>query len=260
MFYREAHPSSDLGHLVLSFWEFAVPDDAVVPISHEVFPDGCVSFIYYRNRIKGIQTMLVNGLHLESVAKTVNGGDVYWGMRISPAACSAFLAPRTSSIFETCPFDAARFPFLPAGLMDPLGQTDSFDDAVIVFETALRNTDSPISPDTKVADAVRIIDEHRGEIRIDELAARLKLGVRQLQRRFKRSSGLSPKQFARIRRIRATAVILAEDKKPNWADRAAEMGFTDQSHLAHEFVSLTKRSPKSFAKKIGRIEHGNLVK
>ncbi len=260
MFYREAKPSSEIEHLVLSFWEFVVPDDAPSPIGHEVFPDGCVSFIYNRNRKSGVSLLLVNGLHLESATKMVDSGDVYWGMRISPAATSAFLPGDHSSMSETRMYDAAKFPFFPFGLLDILDQAESFEDAVSVFNDVVNAIDPPFSSDIKVAEAVRIIDECCGAIRIDELAKRINLGMRQLQRRFKLSSGLSPKQFARIRRIRAMAVILVENKKRSWAQRAAEIGFADQSHLIHEFVSLTKRSPRSFAKKVVGIEHGNLVK
>jgi AraC-like DNA-binding protein len=46
----------------------------------------------------------------------------------------------------------------------------------------------------------------------------------------------------------------------NWASRAAEMGFADQAHLTHEFSMLTGRSPNSFAEKVKRIEHGELIK
>ena len=99
-----------------------------------------------------------------------------------------------------------------------------------------------------------------GEIRIDQLSASLGLSTRQFQRRFKASSGLSPKQFLRTRRIRATAVDLVENRDQNWAARAAELGFADQAHLTHEFVSLTNRSPSSFAETLRDISHGDLIK
>jgi len=119
---------------------------------------------------------------------------------------------------------------------------------------------SAIEHDPMVAEAVRFIEHDSGEIRISELARRLDVSTRQLQRRFKSSTGLSPKQFARIRRIRATAIVLVENDRVSWADRAADMGFADQSHMTHEFKSVTKRSPNSFAEKIGKIDHGDLVK
>jgi len=107
---------------------------------------------------------------------------------------------------------------------------------------------------------VKIIEANRSEVRISEVAAAVNLSVRQLERRFRCSTGLSPKQYARARRIRATAINMLEETEVNMASRALEMGFTDQSHLTHEFSTLTGRSPNSFAKRVKRIEHGELVK
>jgi AraC-like DNA-binding protein len=85
------------------------------------------------------------------------------------------------------------------------------------------------------------------------------LSVRQLQRRFLNATGLTPKQFARVQRWRATAIKLAGDTESKLVDCAAELGFTDQAHLSRECASLTGRSPKSFTEKVRQIEHGNLV-
>lgn len=46
----------------------------------------------------------------------------------------------------------------------------------------------------------------------------------------------------------------------NWANRAAEMGFSDQSHLIREFIALTGRTPKGFSSKIGKTDYGDLVR
>lgn len=261
MFYGEAAPSDELRPYVMSFWEFSVPDDASAPIDHEIFPDGCVSVYYHRNLLHGLHHMGISGLRLKSGTTTVSAGDTFWGLRIAPAACRAMLRCDPTLLVGRQSCDAAEFPHLTGRLCEKLAEVNNFAEALIIFETMLNDVAAAINPyDRVIAAAVQLIDQNHGEIRIDRLAATLHLSPRQLQRRFKACSGLTPKQFARIRRIRATAVILAENTEVNWADRAFEMGFSDQSHLAHEFVSVTKRSPNSFAKNVSRIEHGNLVK
>ena len=107
---------------------------------------------------------------------------------------------------------------------------------------------------------MRIIEENAGEVKISEIANLIGLSVRQLERRFRKSAGLTPKQFARARRIRAAAVSVVEETEMSWANRAAAMGFSDQAHLAREFSSVTGRSPNSFAERVKKIEHGKLVK
>lgn len=261
MFYREANPSSDLSHVVLSFWEFAVPWDVVSPYPHEIFPDGCASLFYYRNLRRGLHVVGVSGLHLETITKPVSAGDTFWGLRIAPAACRGVLRIDPATLIQERVFGEKEFPHLIAGLADTLATAANFEAAIQIFERMMRDVAAtPLDRDPKIELAVSLIEQEKGEIRIDELAKRLDLSTRQLQRRFKACTGLSPKQFARIRRIRATAVVLVENDRVSWADRAADMGFADQSHLTHEFKSVTKRSPNSFAEKVGQIEHGDLVK
>ncbi len=59
MFYREIAPSSEISHLVLSFWEFLVQGENCEPVIHEVVPDGCVSLLYWRNKNAGIHKFLL---------------------------------------------------------------------------------------------------------------------------------------------------------------------------------------------------------
>lgn len=261
MFYREAAPSDFFRNIVLSFWEFTVSQKADAPLDHEIFPDGCISLFYHRNENVKFERLFFSGLLLETFVTPVYAGDVYWGMRLSPAACAAVLRSEPAVYQQVSGFDAAVLPHLTDGLLEKFGECRTFADAAIVYEDRLKSLNlDENSFDSKVAEAVRAIEETSGEIKIGALAEHLNLSTRQLERRFKQSSGLTPKQFARTRRFRATAVDLVENEKINWANRAAEMGFTDQAHLTREFVSVSKRSPNSFARKVKQIEHGKLVK
>lgn len=259
MFYREIAPSNELRDLVVSFWEFRVPDEIASPIEHEIFPDGCVSLYYFRNLQRGIHAVGLTSLQTETIIRHVFAGDVFWGMRISPAACRGVLRIDPILLDEDHSHKPDKFSHLLSGLSEALQNVNNIDAAVSIFEDRLKRLND-IAIDEKVSNAVRSIDEINGEVRIDQLAEKIGLSPRQLQRRFKKSSGLSPKRYARIRRIRATAAILVEADGVDWADRALEMGFSDQSHMAHEFKTVTKRSPNSFAKKLADIEHGDLVK
>jgi len=261
MFYREIAPPSEISHLILSFWEFSVKGKSRAPIVHEVFPDGCVSLFYRRNKNADINLLFIAGLSLETVKTQVLAGDVYWGMRLSPAACAKILRFNPSEIQPQNLNDSRDFLHLTDGLLEKFTVCQDFEEAIEIYRENVESLGlSPADIDDKVVQAARIIEENRGEIKISEIAKAVQLSTRQLERRFRKNSGLTPKQFARARRIRATAISLVEESEMNWANRAAEMGFADQSHLTHEFSTLTGRSPNSFAEKIKRIEHGKLVK
>ena len=260
--YREIAPSAELEPYILSFWEFAVAPQVSEPVDYEIFPDGCSSLFYFRNAGRGINVIGVSGLQLEMIKRPVFGGDTFWGMRLSPSACSAILRLDPgellrSSVSKT----AADFPHLGDGLIDEFTVAREFEEFTSICEKRIAELIKlGCVYDQAIADAVALMAGAPGEIRVDTLAASLNLSTRQFQRRFKASSGLSPKQFLRTLRIRATAVGLVEDLNQNWAGRAAELGFADQAHLTHEFVSITNRSPKSFAESLRDVAHGDLIK
>lgn len=259
--YREAAPTESVSPLVLSFWEFASANEDFGTIEHEIFPDGCISLYYLHNEKFNIRELAFNGLHLESLTTTIYPASTLWGMRFSPAACANILRSDPANLKDSSKTEAEKFSYLTRGLLEELNACRNFDEAVAVYENRLKSLGfGQNSYDEKVAQALKIIEETGGEIKIAELAVVLNLSTRQFERRFKASSGLSPKQYARARRLRATAVALVENEKVNWANRAAEMGFADQAHLTHEFVSVTKRSPNSFAEKVSQIKHGKLIK
>ena len=262
MFYREVYPSAEFSNIVLSFWEFIVNDDAPAPVHHEIFPDGCVSLIYHRNEKFNVRNLLLNRLTLESIKLPVYAGDIFWGMRISPAA-AAHIFKLNPVIFQA---ENSQTPALVAhltdNLLEKLDECRNFAEAIEVFQHQLKRLDFGTGNcfDQKIADALNIIEANNTQIKISDLSRALNLSQRQLERRFKACSGLTPKQFVRARRIRATAISVVEDIARNWADRAAEIGFTDQSHLIHEVAAVTGHSPTSFAAKVRQIEHENILK
>lgn len=262
LFYRELAPPPALSHLVFSFWEFAVRSDQAAPIAHEIFPDGCISIAYRRNERLGTVGLATTGLNVRTIEVPVFGGDIFWGIRLSPAACARILGsdPARMEHHRWAPeLDSAEYGFLDGQLLGDLATATTLDDAAIIFGRRLFGLKiDHTAVDQQVLAAVAIIEANRGEIRVAAVAEELGLSVRQFERRFKRTAGLTPKQYARTRRLRAAAVVLAGDDPINWAERAVELGFADQAHLTHEFSAITGRSPKSLARKVRTIEHGNL--
>ncbi len=262
MFYREVQPSLEFSNVVLSFWEFAAGEEVPAPLQHEVFPDGCVSVIYHRNEELNIHNVIVSRLSLESIKVPVFADDVFWGMRISPVAAARILGLNPADFQGADYQKLGNIPHLTENLVEEFAGCRDFTHALKVYENRLRelNFGSSCKFDQKIADALVIIEESKGNVKISQLSKALGLSQRQFERRFKNSSGITPKQFVRARRIRATAISILEKNNDNWADRAAEIGFSDQSHLTHEVVSVTGQSPSSFAEKVKRIDHGNILK
>jgi methylphosphotriester-DNA--protein-cysteine methyltransferase len=100
-------------------------------------------------------------------------------------------------------------------------------------------------PDPAVAHSVRLIDAAHGCGPVEAFAPP-GLGTRQWQRRFVRSSGFTPKAFARITRFQHLIGLYQSAQRKRWADLALEAGFYDQAHLVNEFRTFSGKSPEAY--------------
>jgi AraC-like DNA-binding protein len=80
-----------------------------------------------------------------------------------------------------------------------------------------------------------------------------KLGVshKHLIHCFRTEVGLSPKQFCRIRRFQTALANLQTKPEVDWADFACATGYYDQSHLIHDFQTLSGLTPSRYLRQSG---------
>ncbi|POR47648.1 AraC family transcriptional regulator with amidase-like domain [Paraburkholderia eburnea] len=87
----------------------------------------------------------------------------------------------------------------------------------------------------KVKRAILLMEQHVGRnVPLEELAGKLNLSPRQLERLFKAETGRSPRAFANGLRLRTAAWLLTSSDR-TVADIASSCGFSDASHLGREF-------------------------
>jgi AraC-like DNA-binding protein len=109
-----------------------------------------------------------------------------------------------------------------------------------ILADRLRDT---VRPDPAVLRGMAALD--RGEP-VSAVAGELGLLPRTFRRRFLGEVGLTPKRFARVRRLRR--VVRAIEGRPtvDWSAVAAEHGYCDQAHLIDEFRDLAGLTPAAF--------------
>ena len=105
---------------------------------------------------------------------------------------------------------------------------------------------NPGALDARVRYVVGAILRRRGRLSIDETARRAGLTRRHLERRFRRTVGISPKRLARIARFQH-AVRLLERQDGSLpapgALTAAACGYADQAHFIRDFRDLAGCPP-----------------
>lgn len=101
------------------------------------------------------------------------------------------------------------------------------------------------SEDKLVSAAVAGIYQHKGVIKIADLARNLNTSQSPLEKRFRKVVGASPKKFALIVRVQSTLELLKTD---GWQKAVYAAGYYDQAHLIKEFKTHTGTTPEQYMK------------
>ena len=83
-------------------------------------------------------------------------------------------------------------------------------------------------------------------VRVSEIGSLLGLLPKTFVRRFQAQTGLTPKRFARVRRLQRVVKFVSGCGEVDWSAVAAEHGFADQAHFIHDFRDLTGITPTAY--------------
>jgi AraC-like DNA-binding protein len=108
-----------------------------------------------------------------------------------------------------------------------------------------------------IDEAANIIIEKNGMLQVSELVSKSFMSRRTFERKFFQKVGLSPKYYARIRRIGYICNLIAGKKKVDWPALFYECEFYDQAHFIKDFESFTGRTPQQYLRE--NTELANLV-
>jgi AraC-like DNA-binding protein len=106
-------------------------------------------------------------------------------------------------------------------------------------------------PETCVAHALAWLERTPQAARIGWLVRETGVSERRLGRLFRRQVGYGPKQYARLLRFRAVVAQVHGHPRVDWAAMAADGGYCDQAHLAHEFRRFAGITPGAFIARQG---------
>ncbi|MEJ0103234.1 MAG: helix-turn-helix domain-containing protein [Bacteroidota bacterium] len=106
-----------------------------------------------------------------------------------------------------------------------------------------------------IDEAANRIVETNGLLHVNELIENIYMSRRNFERRFFKKVGLSPKYYARIRRISYTLNMIVGKKKVEWAAVVSECEFYDHSHFTKDFLEFTGRTPQQYLEENQELAH-----
>lgn len=251
MQYDELAPGQAGGRVAQSYWRFRLGADAGGPITHVIVPDAMTS-LSVAVTPRGVGPLLVAGPTRRAHVSEVQPGTMYAGVRLRPECAGPVLGVGGSAL---------RGLFQP--VMPPLTAPEGIADLIADFartgewqalNSRVAELAADLERDAAVAEVAARLVAGGGRGQIRDLAAQVGISERQLRRRFFEAAGMTPKEFAGVRRLRE-ACILAVDAQQSWAAAAAATDYADQSHLSREVREAFAQTPRRIASYLRQIDH-----
>lgn len=239
-------PSPDLSFFVEHHWIVTWDLRGQVPYLSENLPHPSVHLVFEkdRTRIYGVVTGKFT-YHLEGKGQVL-------GIKFRPGAFYPFVQTPISHFTDSW-LSLEQALGIDSRVLetDILSQTEQTE-MVRVAETFLRRylpaRDELVETINQVIDC---IINNRGITRVDEVAGRLHLNKRTLQRLFHRYVGVSPKWVINRYRLQDAVEQLAGGAGVDWAALASELGYFDQAHFIKAFKAIVGMPPAEYARRAG---------
>lgn len=251
MIYEEFAPQGAARRLVDSYWRFRLGDQASAPAVHVIVPDATTS-LSVAVVGGGASPMMAAGPSRRAHVTEVHPKVIYAGARLRPE-CAALLlgvdGPELRGLFGPVG-PPLRVPARLAETLPDFARTGGTATLDVLFG----GLSDGLRPDSEVAEvATRLIDDGgRGQVR--QLARDVGVSERHLRRRFFEATGMTPKEFAGVRRLREACIVAVAEQR-SWAEAAAAADYADQAHLSREVREAFAQTPRRIARYLQQIDH-----
>lgn len=115
---------------------------------------------------------------------------------------------------------------------------------ITILEQFLLSKLIHFNADKLISAAINKINAENGNIRVKELAKEFFISQDAFEKRFRKTTGATPKQFSHI--LKMNTAIAQHKSVPSFLDIAFENGYYDQPHFNKDFKAFTGQTPTYF--------------
>lgn len=257
MNYKTFEPHPDLQSLVKCHWILEIPAD-VNAERQRIIPDGCIELIFMlgddvRRFTKGDEFIIqpramVIGQITEPFVIQPAGFVNTFATRFYPYGFANFssvpitnLANTETSIEVLFGEEASK------ELREQIVHAEDTNARIKAVETfLLTRLHNEATIDSIVKNTIDAILATGGSATINSLVKNDASKRRQLERKFLKQIGLSPKQLGRMIRMQAALNLMLNQQSESFTSIAYESEYYDQAHFTKDFKDFTGITPKDF--------------
>ncbi len=257
MNYETFAPHPDLAAIVKCYWILEVPGDVETP-KQRIIPDGCIEMCFilgddvrrYTSETDFIiqPRAMVFGQITKPYYVQPTGYVNTIAIRFYPFGFANFIIrPIQELADKETPLTSLFEKSLVREMEQKIIKASSTQSRIEVIESfLLSRLSDQFVVDNIVKSTVDALVRTKGNEPIksilkDELSRR-----RDLERKFSKQVGISPKQLGKIIRLQAALKLMLEQKGENLTQIAYESEYYDQAHFIKDFKEFTGTSPKEY--------------
>jgi hypothetical protein len=259
MDYQTYSPSADLASLINCYWTLEVPADFNAP-KQRIVPDGCIEMAFILgDDIKRYTSedefllqprAMVLGQTMEPFYIQPTGYVNTFAIRFYPYGFANFVSvPIKTLANKETPLTSLFEENIAIELEQTIIQAANTKERIEIISSFLLNQLSHQSTiDQIVKTTVDALLTTNGNTPIASILQEKPSTRRQLERKFAKQIGVSPKQLAKVIRLQAALKMLLNKEDESLTHIAYESEYYDQAHFNRDFKEFTGTNPAAFIK------------
>ena len=256
-FHQRLAPSAELAPFVQHFWYVQWDVREPVPAKAETLPHPSCYLVFEHDLARPVVAAEVHakaevsGVSSRKFSRMMEGYGRVFGLKFRPGGMVPFLGTPAAALTDRVVPAAEVFGEEILGLAMELRGLETAEAMAAAAGSYFAGRVPARDEDAELAARlVEMIFEDESLLTVEELARRSGLGVRGLQRLFKRYVGVSPKWVIRRYRLHEVLERFHTGEVVDGARLAADLGYADQAHLINDFRRLVGVSPGEYLRRV----------
>lgn len=254
--YKEYPPCENLAPFIDKFWIFKGRSE--IGTRFKILADGCTDFIFsignmtvpadeHQMIMQPYRSFFVGPMRVYSNLTTLTDSLHMLGVRFRPCGLAAFTKEPLGQFTDLRIQSSDINLLFDNAFAEMLCEQPDDSTRIRIIETYLmRHLSRPIRVDKQILHATSLIKQSHGQLPVQNLIGKLCICQRHFERKFKDSTGYTPKEFSRIIKFQHAIEVLRNATHSDLGTIALDCGYYDHSHFIKEFKRLAGDVPSYF--------------